>query len=213
MRTGIGLCTRTQWPLRAWRAAAPSARAGADAGALAFHEHRPLGRSRASACQTRVSKCFCDGCGSPGIAAQDGAAVVRQAFQVEHLRAGCAQRLQQPRLAAAGAAAQHAVVQQRRQREPGRRARGREGLVAALQLRGAKADLRQHQRQAARALAAAPAVHQRAPFAGLSRTCVSRMSAMRRDTSAAPSLRAASGEVCTYSVPTMRARRRPAPAS
>jgi hypothetical protein len=45
-----------------------------------------------------------------GQGAEHRAAVAGQAFEVQHLRAGVGQRLQQPALAAARAAAQHAEV-------------------------------------------------------------------------------------------------------
>ncbi len=99
-----------------------------------------------------------------GQTAQHGAAVGRQVFQVDHLRALFVQYLQQAALAAARGTAQHVDEVE---------ALGQGGqlgvhmapviLVAALELRDGPADTRQDVRHGAAAVAAAPAVDEGLP--------------------------------------------------
>ena len=97
---------------------------------------------------------------------QHRTAVVGQAFQVNHLRAGLRQCLQQAGLAGTGGAADHAPVQAdhaaRDILHKGRTKR----LVAAFQQRHPKADLIKDQGQCAAALTATPAVGQGPPLLG-----------------------------------------------
>ena len=86
-----------------------------------------------------------------------------QRFQVEHLGAGRGQRLQQAALGAAGGAADHAVAELLRQFGQLRQDLAPVGAIAAVELGRVPADLRQDVRHGAAALAAAPAVDQRAP--------------------------------------------------
>ena len=92
--------------------------------------------------------------------------MLRQGFQIQHLRACAMQGVQQPGLAGARGTAYHLklqgvcaglhVLQHRRP----------EGFVAAFHQVHPKADLIQYQRQRAAAFAPAPAVEQGAPIAG-----------------------------------------------
>ena len=99
--------------------------------------------------------------------AQQRAAVSRQAFQVQHLRAALGHALQQARLGAAGGAAQH------HQRQGGAGLRdalddvAAPALVAARELLRVPADQAQPVHHRAAAQAAAPAVDQRLPVRGL----------------------------------------------
>ena len=92
---------------------------------------------------------------------------MRQRFQVQHLCALRAKRLQQTRLARAGRAADDTVAVACCQLRQVGHQRGPKGLVAAIDQRDLEADLLEHQGQRAAALAAAPAVQQRLPFPGL----------------------------------------------
>ena len=91
--------------------------------------------------------------------------MLRQAFEVEHLCSCGGERLQQPRLAAAGAAAHDAQRQPRRQQVELLDDSAAKRLVAAFEHVAAKADLVEEPGERARALAAAPAVDQRPPLA------------------------------------------------
>ena len=93
--------------------------------------------------------------------------MLRQRLQVQHLRAFCRERLQQPGLARTGGAAHDLVVTASRQLRQIGHQRRPEGLVAAVDQRHPKADLVQDERQRAAALAAAPAVDERLPVARL----------------------------------------------
>ncbi len=118
-----------------------------------------------------------------------------QAFKIQHLRTLGLQRLQQAGLAAAGAAADHSIVKTRGQAlEIGADLRP-VGLVAALQLARAKADLAQKPAHRAGALATAPAIHQRAPALGqVLRMGIQMLGDIARH-QRAPILRASKGEL------------------
>jgi len=92
---------------------------------------------------------------------------MRQRFEVQHLRALGRQRLQQTGFARAGGAANDLVAVARGELRQIGHQRRPEGLVAAIDQRHPEADLVQDQGQRAAALAAAPAIHQRLPVAGL----------------------------------------------
>ena len=100
-------------------------------------------------------------------AAQYRALVCRQGFQVEHLRALCGEGFEQAALAAAGGASDDAIGVATRQIRQFCDDVAAVGLVAAFQRAGVPADLMQHVRHGAAALAAAPAIDQRAPAARL----------------------------------------------
>ena len=138
-----------------------------DAGALAFDEDRPRGIKALQCLPQQGVEALLRWLRLARHGAEDGPAVAGQAFEVEHLRTLCRQRLQQPRLAAARAAAQHDEVKRQRLRFKLGTHELAEGAVAAGELPGAKADGRQDGRQRARTLPAAPAVDERAPLARL----------------------------------------------
>ena len=95
--------------------------------------------------------------------------MVGESFQVEHLCAGSAQVLQQPALAAAGGSADHAPNVARRQRLERLEDGASVGPISTVELARVPADALEHVDQGAAALAAAPAVHERAPRARLVR--------------------------------------------
>jgi hypothetical protein len=139
----------------------------ADLAALAFDEHRPSWIERPERLPDQGIEALLAGLRAAGHGAEHRAAVPGQAFEIEGLCALRGQRMQQPGLAATGAAAQDAVAKALRQHLQLCTHHGAKGLVAALQLRAAKTDLAKEPGQRARALAAAPAIHQRQPFARL----------------------------------------------
>jgi hypothetical protein len=98
--------------------------------------------------------------------AQQRALVVREIFQVEHLRTARGQRVQHARLRAAGGAADHAQVEPGRQRVDLRDHMPAKALVAARELLRVPAHEPQPRDHRAAAHAAAPAVHQRLPVLG-----------------------------------------------
>ena len=138
----------------------------ADLAALAFDPHRPRRVERAELLPKQAVESFLARLGLIGQAAQDGAAVAGQTFQIEHLRALGRKRMQQAGLAAAGAATDHMQIEGGGLGQQGVAHFGAVGLVAAFQLAGLEADLAEKPAHRARALAAAPAVHQRPPGAG-----------------------------------------------
>lgn len=134
-----------------------------DAAALGLDEHRP-GRIEAAQRQhQRGIETLLGGLLGARQGAQQRAAMHGQALEIEHLRAGPGQRTEQMRLAAAGAPRQHDVAQPRRQFVELIHHPAAIGLVAAVELPRAPADQVEPGRHRARALAAAPAVDQRAP--------------------------------------------------
>ena len=90
--------------------------------------------------------------------------MIGQVFQIQHLRAGCCQRLQQSAFAGTGCTAGDAPLKAGGQAFHIRQHLSPVSLVAAVQLPGAPADLRQHMRHRTAALSPAPAVDQRTPF-------------------------------------------------
>ena len=98
-----------------------------------------------------------------GQVAEHRAAVAGQVLQIERLRAGRGQRLQQAALGAAGGAADHAVAELLRQFGQLRQDLAPVGAIAALELRRVPADFGEDVRHGAASLAAAPAVDQRTP--------------------------------------------------
>ena len=93
--------------------------------------------------------------------------MVGEAFEVEDLRARGSERVEQAALARSGRPADHPPRQPLRHRLE----RGDDGAaeiaVAAFEDVDAKADLLEHRRERAAALAAAPAVDERRPLARL----------------------------------------------
>jgi hypothetical protein len=138
----------------------------ADLAALAFDEHRARVVQPAQRAPQRAVKGLLAGLRRVGQGAQHRAAVGGQGFEVQHLGAFGLQRLQQPRLATAGAAAQHLPGKACGQGGEVVAHLGPVGLVAALQLARAEADLAQEPMHGARALAAPPAIDQRPPGLG-----------------------------------------------
>ena len=98
--------------------------------------------------------------------AQQRAAVARQRLEVERLRPGGAERLQQPALAGPGQPADHAIRIRLRQPREFVDDMAPVCLVAAFELHGLPADFVEHMRKGAGALAPAPAVNKRLPLAG-----------------------------------------------
>ena len=90
--------------------------------------------------------------------------MIRQRFQVQHLRALGGQRMQQPGFARAGWAANDLVAVARGELRQIRHQRRPERLVAAIEQRDLEPDLVENQGQRAAALAAAPAIQQWLPF-------------------------------------------------
>ena len=142
-------------------------RAVADLLALGLHVHRARRVKAAQLFPHQHLEALLRRLRLPRNQAQHRGAVAGQPFQIEHLRACITQRVQQSRLARAGRPAHHAVAEARRLRRQIGQHGGAKGLVAAFDQADAKADLPQHQRQRAAALAAAPAVEQGAPVLGL----------------------------------------------
>ena len=191
---------------RAAARSAPRARAAADRAALAFDEHRPCRVEAAQrlpdqACRSASAL----GCGWPGTAPSTEPRWQASAFQVEHLRALRGQRLQQPGLAAAGAAAQHAVAKALRQRLQLGTHHARERPCSRLPA------ARCESRSGRGTRPASPSAGRRAsstPAAAIRAACRPSSGPGGRRCCAPPSprrrLRACSGETCLYSVPTMR---------
>ncbi len=114
----------------------------ADLLAFRFDEHGTGGIELAQAIPYHRFKRFLGGLRLAGQAAQHGAAVGGQLFQVEHLRAVGVQHFQQAALAAARGAADDPERQRRRQLQRAVDVIA-EGLVAAVQLRHGPAYLGQ----------------------------------------------------------------------
>ena len=100
-----------------------------------------------------------------GQIAEHRTAVRGEFFQIQYLGALFPQCMQQPALAGAGHAADHAPVKTRGQGGEFIDNGAAVGLVAAVELADLPADLHQHMRHRAAAPAAAPAVNQRLPVA------------------------------------------------
>ena len=98
-----------------------------------------------------------------GQIAEHRAAVRRELLEVEHLRARRGERLQQPALRAAGLAADDEVAELARLGGEPRDDFASIRLVSAVELCRLPADFAQDVRHRPRALAAAPAVHERPP--------------------------------------------------
>ena len=83
----------------------------ADLLALRLDEHRPVRIELPQPSQTRRLEHLLRGLRRAGQVAEHRAAVRRELLEVEHLRAGRGERLQQPALRAAGLAAQHEIAE------------------------------------------------------------------------------------------------------
>ena len=92
--------------------------------------------------------------------------MLRQRFEVQHLRTGIIQRGQQARFARASGTANHAPLQRSNPARYVLHHCSAKRFVAAFQQGDLEAYLVQHQRQRAAALAAAPAVGKRLPVLG-----------------------------------------------
>ena len=134
--------------------------------AFAFHEHGPGRIKLAQGVPDQAVETFLARLGQAGDVAEHGAAVVGQGFKVEHLGALGGQGLQQAGFAAAGGAADHAVMQALC---PGGEVVHQgcaPGFVTAFDEGHLEADGAQDGGQGAAAVAAAPAVDQGFPAAG-----------------------------------------------
>ena len=126
------------------------------------------GSSRRSASHRRVSKAFCDGCALPGTRPSTEPRWLARRFEVEHLRACGGERMR-----AGGSCPSRSARRSRASRTAAGSASSsattarRNVAVAAFEHVDAKADLVEHGRERAAALAAAPAVDERRPFARL----------------------------------------------
>ena len=122
----------------------------ADLAALRFDEHRPRRiEARERGEQRWLSNAFCDGCGSSGQVAEQRAAMAREPLEVEHLRADCRERGEQPALAGAGEPADDDVAKRGGSVASAGDDVAAVGAVAAVELDGAPADLAQHVRERA----------------------------------------------------------------
>ncbi len=125
------------------------------------------GSNRRSRSRSALSKAFCDGCGAPGRSPSSEPRWRSERFEVERLRTRRVERGDEAALAGSGEASDDDEVEMRRDdRELGRHMAAIRA-IAAVELHRAPADLVEHVRQRATALAAAPAIHQRAPVARL----------------------------------------------
>ena len=197
-RARSGACSRMRAPARR----APAARRPP---ALALDEHRPRRIEAAQRLPQQRVEALLRWLRSIGQAAEHRAAMAGQRLEVEHLRAQLGQRLQQPRLAAAGAPgdtvnSNRAAAAWRGRRAPPRETPCSRRAAARCETRSGR-ETRPARPSAGRRASSTPAAATRAAGPARSARCVP---AMLRATSAAPSLRAASGESCTYNVPTMR---------
>ncbi len=125
-----------------------------------------------SASQTRLSNIFCAGCGSPGRSPSTEPRCRARASRSRTCAPRAASDLQQAAFAAAGGAADDAIVESRRQFVELREHGAPIALIAALQRRRVPADFAQDERHGARPLAAAPAVDQRFPALVARAKCV-----------------------------------------
>ena len=138
----------------------------AHAAAFGFHEDRPGGVVAAQRIPQQRLEALLRGLDRVGHQAEHRAAMIGQRLEVENLGAQAGQPLQDQALAAAGAPRHDAQAQGVGQdRQVGEHAAA-EGPVAAVQHGGAPAHAGHDRGERARAVSAAPAVHQRAPLAG-----------------------------------------------
>ena len=150
-------------------------RDAADARALAFGEHGAVEVEALQLLREQRLEMLLRGLRHTAQRAQQRAAVPRQAFQVEHLRAALGHAMQQPRLGAAGGAAQHHQRQGRAGVGDAFDDVAAPALVAPRELLRVPADQAQPVHHRAAAQAAAPAVDQRLPVRRLVREALAQV--------------------------------------
>ena len=140
-----------------------------DAPAFRLDEHRPCGIEAAQRRnQCRIER-FLRRLRPVGHGAEQRTAMPRQPLEIERLRPGIRQCMQQARLAATGVPGKDNIVEPGRQRIERSHHIAPVGLVTAFELTGAPADHVHHQGHRRRARSTAPAIDERPPVARPSR--------------------------------------------